>query len=102
MLADPEALDRECAQPQLALLLPELGASVHVHALAVREVEAQPVELPAGHRRREARAALWVFQREEHRLPAGLPAQVGQLALDPERRQALSHVATPLLNPATV
>ena len=99
VLADPEALDRECPQPQLALLLPELGPPVHVHALAVREVEAQPVELPARHRRREAGAALGVLQREEDGLPAGLAAQVGQLALDPERRQALEPRRDALVEP---
>ena len=56
--AEPEALDRERPQAEVAPLLPELGPPVDVHALAVPEVEPEPVELPARHRTREAGAAL--------------------------------------------
>ena len=49
----------------------------------------QRVELAARHLHREARAVLRVLEREEHRRPALLPAQLGHLALDPERRQPL-------------
>ena len=74
MLAVPEALDRERPQPELALLLPQLGPAVHVHALAVSQVEPEGVELAAGHRRGQAGAAVRILEREEDRLPRRLPA----------------------------
>src|SRR5262249_50716265 len=60
-----------------------------MHPLAVAEIEPQPVELPARHLHRETRAVLRVLQREEDRRPALLPPQLGDLALDPQRRQPL-------------
>ena len=87
--AEPEALDRERAQVEVAALLVQLRPPVDVHALAVAQVEPQPVELPARHLHREARAVLGILQREEDRRPALLPPQLGDLALDPERRQPL-------------
>ena len=39
MLADPEPLQRERAEAELALRLVELGAAVDVHAVAVGEDE---------------------------------------------------------------
>src|SRR5439155_24673711 len=44
---EAEALDRQRAQPELAALLEEAGPPVDVHALAVREVQPQGVELAA-------------------------------------------------------
>jgi hypothetical protein len=55
-------------------------------ALAVAEVEPERVELPARHRGRETRAVLRILEREEDRLPRRLAAQLGDLALDPDRR----------------
>ena len=95
VLAEAEALDRERPQAQVAALLEELRAAVDVDALAVGEVEPQPVELPARHRRRQARARLRVLEREEDGLPAGLAAELGDLALDPHRRQPLEPLGDP-------
>ena len=47
--ADAEALDRERAQAEVAALLVELGPAEDVDALAVGELEPQPVELAARH-----------------------------------------------------
>ena len=47
MRAEAEPLDRERAEPEVALGLEEIGAPVDVDALAVRQVEAQRVEAPA-------------------------------------------------------
>ena len=87
--AEPEALDRERAQVEVAALLVQLRPPEDVDALAVGEVEPQPVELPARHLHREARAVLGILEREEHGRPPFLPAQLGDLALDPQRRQPL-------------
>jgi len=84
--ADPEALDRERAEPEVAPRLIQLGTAEDVHALAVSEVEPERVEATARHRDREARAVLRVLEREEDALPCGLPAQLGDLALHPHRR----------------
>ena len=67
--------------------LEQLRPSEDVDALAVREVEPERVELPARHRHAEARAVGRVLEREEDALPALLAAQLGDLALDPDRRQ---------------
>ncbi len=88
MRADAEALDRQHLQTQLAALLVQLGPAEDVHALAVAEAELQRVEPPARHLRGEAGAILRILEREEHRRPALLAAQLGHLAFDPERRQA--------------
>src|SRR5262249_24705482 len=48
VLAEAEPLDRERAQSQLALLLPQLRPAVDVDALSVRKVEAERIELSAG------------------------------------------------------
>ena len=87
--AEPVALDRERAQVEVAALLVQLRPTVDVHALAVAEAEPQPVELPARHLHREARAVLGILEREEHGRPALLSAQLGHLALDPDGRQPL-------------
>ena len=89
VLAEPEALDRERPQPQLAARLEQLRPTVDVHPLAVAEVEPQPVELPARHQRREDRPVARVLEREEDALPALLAPQLADLALDPDRRQPL-------------
>ena len=86
--AEPERLERERAQLEDAARLVELGPSVDVHLVAVGEVESQRVEGRPRHRDREARAVLEVLEREEDALPAVLAAQLGDLALDPDRRQA--------------
>ena len=80
MCAETEALDREHAQVEVATLLVELGTAVHVHALAVGEVESQRVELASRHLCRKAGAAVRILEREVHRRPALLPAQFGDAA----------------------
>ena len=98
--AEPEALDRERAQVEVAALLVELRPAVDVHALAVGEVEPQRVELAARHLDRQAGAALRVLEREEDGRPALLPAQLGHLALDPDGRQPLEPRGDPLVERA--
>src|SRR5207249_11728163 len=56
MVAEPEALDRQRAQAEVAALLEELRAAVDVHALAVGEVEPQCIEAAARHGHAEAGA----------------------------------------------
>ena len=46
---------RERAQAEVAPLLEELRPAVHVHPLAVREAEAEAVELAARHLHRDGR-----------------------------------------------
>ena len=65
VLAEPEALDRHRAQMELASLLVEIRPAVDVDALAVDELEPQPVELAARHLDRQGRSVLRVLQREE-------------------------------------
>src|SRR5262249_25045228 len=84
-----EALERERAQPELAPGLEQLRPAEAVHAVAVRELEAERVELPARHRDAETGAVLRVLEREEDARPAIRAAQLGDLALDPDRRPAL-------------
>jgi hypothetical protein len=60
-----------------------------VHAVAVGELQPQRVELPTRHRDAEARAVLRVLEREEDARPAVRAPQLRDLALDPDRRQAL-------------
>jgi hypothetical protein len=85
--ADAEPLDRQRAQAEVAALLEQLGARVDVDALAVGEVEAEAVELPARHRHRDARAVGRVLQREEDARPALVALQLGHLAFDPDGRE---------------
>ena len=92
MVAEPEALDRQRAQAEVAALLEELRAAVDVHALAVGEVEPQCIEAAARHGHAEAGAVAGILQREEDALPAFVPAQLGHFALDPDRRQAAEPV----------
>ena len=56
MGAEPETLDRQRAQMEVAALLVELGPAVDVHALSVYELEPQRVELAARHLHRETGA----------------------------------------------
>ena len=93
--AEAEALDRERLEPQLAALLVELRPAEDVDALAFGEAELERVELPARHLDRQARAVLGVLEREEHRRPALLAAELGHLALDPERRQLVQVAGDP-------
>jgi hypothetical protein len=85
--SEPEPLQRERAQTKLALRGEQFGAAEHVDALAVGEVELERVERPPRDRGRQARAVLRVLEREEDAAPALVSAQLGHLALDPERRQ---------------
>ena len=93
MLAEPEALDRERAQSEVAAGLEELRAAEDVDALAVREVEPKRVELAARHGHAQARAVRRVLERQEDALPAVLAAQLRHLALDPDGRQPCEPVA---------
>ena len=92
MRTESEALERECAQPELAFRREELGTPEHVDALALREVELQRVERPPGDRGGQARAVGRILEREENAAPALRPAQLRHLALDPQRRQPLEPV----------
>ena len=47
MPAEPEALDGRRAQAELALLLVQLGATGHVHGLALLERKLEPVVDPS-------------------------------------------------------
>ncbi len=87
MRSEPEALDRERAELELAALLVELRAPEDVDAFAVLEVEAERVELPARHRHADRRAVRGILEREEDARPAVVPPQLGHLALNPEARQ---------------
>ena len=80
--------DRIRPSRSIAARLEELRPPIDVGLLAVREVEPQRVELSTGHRYRQAGAVARILQREEHRLPAGLTPQLGDLAFDPDRRQS--------------
>src|SRR5262245_8095650 len=82
-------LDRERPQVKLPALLVQLRPAVDVDALPVDEIEPQPVELPARHLHRQRRTALRVLEREVDGRPPLLPAKLGDLAFDPERRQPL-------------
>ncbi len=86
--AEPERLERERAQLKDAARLVELRPAVDVHLVPVRDLQPKGVERHPGHGRRQARPVLQVLEREEHALPAVLAAQLGDLALDPERGQA--------------
>ena len=70
VVAEPEALDRERAEAEVAARLEELRPPVDVDALAVDEVEPQRVELAARHRDAEAGAVAGILQREEDALPS--------------------------------
>ena len=85
-VAGAEPLDRERPQTQLAPLLVQLRPAVDVDPLAVAQVEAKPVKLPARHLDAQAGAVAGILEREEHTLPARLPSELGHLALDPDRR----------------
>ena len=59
---EPEPLDRERAQLELAALLVELRAPEDVDALAVLEFEAERVELPTRHRDADRRTVRGILQ----------------------------------------
>jgi hypothetical protein len=88
VLPEAEALEPQRAQPELALRREQLCPAEHVDALAVPQVELERVEGAAGDRRRQAGPVLGVLEREEDAAPALVAAELGHLALDPERRQA--------------
>src|SRR5581483_7988760 len=89
VVAEPETLDRERAEAELAAALPQLRAAVHVDALAVSELEPQPVELAPRHRDAEAGAVAGVLEREEDALPPLLAPELRHLSFDPHRREPL-------------
>ena len=89
MVALAEAFDGERLEPELPVPAPELGATVDMDALPVLEPEVERVEGPTGHGRLDAVGPQDVAQREEHLLPAVLATKLGDLPLDPHRRQAL-------------
>src|SRR5204863_2786188 len=62
---------------------------VDVDALPVAQVEPQRVELTARHLDGEAGAVGGILQRQEDARPALLATELGDLALDPDRRQPL-------------
>ena len=87
MVADPEALDRQSAHAEVALCLEQLRSAEHVHALAVGQVEPQRVEARPCDRDAETRSVRRILEREEDGCPARVAAELGHLALDPDRRQ---------------
>jgi hypothetical protein len=87
VVAEPEVLDRERPQAEVALGLEQLRPPEHVHAPPVLEPELERVEATAAHRHAEAGAVVRVLEREEDRLPALLALELRDLTLDPERRQ---------------
>ena len=95
MCADAEALDRERVELEVRALLVELRPAEHMHALAVREVEPERVELPAPDRDADTRSVGRVFEREENRRPALVPAELGHLAFDPDGGEASEPLADP-------
>ena len=94
--AEPDPLDRESAEAELALRLVDLCLALDEHALAVRQLERELVEAAPLHRGAQARAGRRVLEREEHERPRLVPAEVGDLALDPERGQPAQVDADPL------
>ncbi len=93
-------LDRERAQMEVAALLVQLRAPEDVDALAVHELEPEGVELAAVHLHGQAGPALGILQREENERPALLAAQLGHLALDPQRREPPEPRGDPLVERA--
>src|SRR5580765_8733329 len=89
MVSESESLDRERPHAEVAAGLEELGASEDVDSLAVGQVEPERVETAAPDRHAETRTVARVLQREEDRLPARIPAQLRDFALDPHRGQPL-------------
>ena len=85
---EPEPLDRECTQAEVAARLEELGSAEDVYSFALGEIEPQAVELAPGHADAEAASLARVLEREEDALPAILTPQLRQLALDPDGGQA--------------
>src|SRR5581483_1806358 len=88
VIAQAEWLDRERAQAEVAALLEELRPAEDVNAIAVRELDPEPVEATARHRDAEARPVARILEREEDALPALVTAELRDLALDPHARQA--------------
>ena len=86
--AEPDPLESRRAQPELAAQLVQLGAAGGVDGLALLEAELEAVVGAARDGDLERRAGPRVLQREEHVCPCGIAAQLGDLALDPDRRQA--------------
>src|SRR6478752_98928 len=58
-----------------------------MHALAVAETELERIESSTRHLGGEAGTVFRVLEREEDGRPPVLPAKLGHLAFDPERRQ---------------
>src|ERR1019366_1354944 len=87
MRADAEALDGQRAQPEVPSLREQLRPAVDVDALAVGELETQPVERAPRHRHADGGAVARILQREKDTRPARVAAELGHLTLDPDRRQ---------------
>ena len=85
--AQAGALDLQRPQAERPALLEEARPALHVDAVAVDKVELQRIELRAPHLCTHGRARVGILQREEHRRPALLPLQLGQLAFNPHAWQ---------------
>ena len=73
--------------PSSPLQLVQLRAAGDLHPLALLEPELEPVERPARDRDLQRRAGLRVLEREEDGRPGGVPPELRDLALDPDRGQ---------------
>src|SRR6185295_4450374 len=100
MISEPESLDRERSHAEVAAGLEELRAPENVDALAVGQVEPECVETAASDRYAETSTVARVLQREEDRLPAWIPAELRDLALDPHRGQPLQPLGDPAVERA--
>src|SRR5262249_55483444 len=65
--------------------------------LAVLEPEPERVEEAPLHLHWQARAAVWILQRQVHGRPLLLAPQLGHLTLDPDSRQAVEPRGDPLV-----
>src|SRR6185437_9588345 len=76
-------------QPKLAPPLPDLAAAERMHSLSDLRRGLKRIEALAGHGGAQRRPAVGVLQDDEHEPPAVVSPQLGDLALDPDRGQAL-------------
>ena len=87
--AEPEALDRERPEAQLAPLLVELRPGRRRARARRRAGRGRARRIARAASGPRARAVLRVLQREEHGRPALLAPELRDLALDPQRREAV-------------
>jgi hypothetical protein len=87
VLAEPEALDRRRAKAELAPRFVDRRPAEDVHALAVVQVEGEPVVPATVERGGQAGAGARILEREEDARPARVAAQLRQLAFDPDLGQ---------------